>query len=456
MLYTMAGFDKLPTEIIVMILDHVDDFYGLDSLLQNSYRVAMVFQADSVRITEHLIHTCPVTKPFPSTIPIDDSGQRIHQNEPRRFSEFDCDVYRFFRELAYIRTPSFRSKCPELSLSALKSISSTQCLSVHFRGRSPSETSYVLRGMIKVAAQIQRLACACLHLMSSNLKQATSNAPNFHIRRSHAAFGPPSWIEELRVYRALWILQIYSDLHAAVRSTVWNLEYAWVLEGYAYKRRIPTGIVKEVISVYEVLKDVVSLPHPMIPPGFPTPHFTYDDYLPFLLSLELKENISFPIWSPPPVPSVDDEVNSSWFLSPYYRHVSTERIQDFEKLPRPGVGVIFGTSKEDMDSFKILGVYIWDPWRYYSAGLMEPPIESRLTPDGDYSTYSDEASDKETRSKELFSLIDSHKKELSRSAGKRPVKSFPIFAVPLPEENTRIHKSTKRYYLSEFCRPYFG
>jgi len=34
--------------------------------------------------------------------------------------------------------------------------------------------------------------------------------------------GPPSWVEEYRVYRALWHLQLYSDLLDAGDSLNWS------------------------------------------------------------------------------------------------------------------------------------------------------------------------------------------------------------------------------------------
>ncbi|KAJ5369636.1 hypothetical protein N7509_014248 [Penicillium cosmopolitanum] len=403
----MDGLERIPTEVLIIIIEHVDDFYGLDSLLRCLPRAAIIFQTHSVRITEKVLHACSITKPLPK-VGYGDSHVRLDTSMDREFppstpSTFNCDIYRFFREIVYIRTPSFRSKFPEMSISTIMSISSESCLSLHFRGRSQSEASSVMRGMIKLAAQIQRLACACLCLMLGNLEDATKRAPDIHVRRAHAAFGPPSWIEELRVYRAIWILQIYSEIYAAVRSTGWNTQYKWALEGYASKRGLSRAMIEEVRTVHEILKEVVISSPPEIPARFQD---RFWDYLPFFLSLELKEDIDFPTWAPPPIPPLDDEVGDSWYLSPRYRHLTTERIEDFEKLPRASSTIIGYTSDGDLNSFKQLGIYIWDPWRYYSAGLMEPPIEKRLTPDGDYSTYSDEASDQEARKRTLFSLID--------------------------------------------------
>lgn len=374
-----------------MIIDYIDDFYGLDSMLQCLPRAAMIFQGNSVRITENVLRACSITKPLPKVDFGDDN-----------FRTFSCDICRFFREIVYIRTPSFRSKFPEMSISTSMSISSESCLSRHFRGRSQSEASSVMRGMVKVAAQVQRLACACLCLMLENLENAITRAPNIHVRRAHAAFSPPSWIEELRVYRALWILQLYSDIYAAVRSTKWDTKYKLALEGYADKRGLTSFMVEEVRTVHEVLQKVVISSPPAIPPRFRN---SARVYLPFLLNPELKNGINLPVWAPPPIPPLEDEVSESWYLGPKHRHLITERIDDFEKLPRSGSSSIY-TSEDDMSSFKSLGIYFWDSWRYYSAGLMESPIEKRLTPDGDYSTYSDEASDQQERKETLLSLVN--------------------------------------------------
>lgn len=388
-----STLEKLPTEILAMILGSVDDFYGLESLLKSSPRLESVFQHDCINITESVLNNCSITKPQP---------QSVRQYSARRIQDWDgpvavsstCDIHELFRKVVYMRTPSFRWKFLGMGCSTVMYIptSLADCLNLPFRGRSELEASSVMHGMIKIAAQIQRLACVCLSMMLKDFQCAIEKTPYISIRRSHSAFGPPSWIEEVRVYRALWKLQIYSEFYKAVRSTGSNSHYAMARERFPHKKDLLSFKNKEIICVYQVLKHVVRLPEPEIPPqtdkgGF----FCSSDYPPFFLSLELKENAIKPsVWAPPPVPSMDSKVSRSWRLSPEYRHSPTEGIEDFEKLPRPDDrGTYDDTEESDLESFRALGIYIWDSWRSYSAGLMEPPIEKRSTPDGDYSTYSD-------------------------------------------------------------------
>ncbi|PYH42458.1 uncharacterized protein BP01DRAFT_385346 [Aspergillus saccharolyticus JOP 1030-1] len=96
-------------------------------------------------------------------------------------------------------------------------------------------TRAVLRAMVGVAANIQRLACICLITLHARLQAAL---PQYlHSIRGIPCVmpcqlrdvGPFSWIEEYRVYRALWHLQVFSDLletgtrlHWSADDMVWS------------------------------------------------------------------------------------------------------------------------------------------------------------------------------------------------------------------------------------------
>lgn len=90
---------------------------------------------------------------------------------------------------------------------------------------SPASISQLLlKEMLFVAANIQRLACACLSALLTYVRkvqprcwkgirgpgilQAQEGTEPYQLRDA----GPPSWIEEYRVYRALWHLQLFSDV----------------------------------------------------------------------------------------------------------------------------------------------------------------------------------------------------------------------------------------------------
>ncbi|KAJ5390871.1 uncharacterized protein N7496_001939 [Penicillium cataractarum] len=72
--------------------------------------------------------------------------------------------------------------------------------------------------MIGVAAQIQRLACAVISIMIDNLRLAGGSSSILPPTWEMHGLAQSSWIEDYRVHRALWCLQVFSDLRRATSS----------------------------------------------------------------------------------------------------------------------------------------------------------------------------------------------------------------------------------------------
>lgn len=175
----MDPFEKLPVEIILPILNLTADFTGVDSLLAASPAINAVFNANSSRIISGLLEACPST------------AQELHH---------------LFRIVHCIRTPSFQ---PRYMCSFI----------LRCPVPKPDHDPSVARSMIHVASQIQYLACACLTKLFANFRSAHNAVlPAEWLNDEEGGVSPFSWIEEFRVYRALWRLQINSDLCRAVKS----------------------------------------------------------------------------------------------------------------------------------------------------------------------------------------------------------------------------------------------
>lgn len=191
----MTTFEDLPVEVILYILHLTADFVGIESLLEISPRVRAVFKSNAVQITEDLLAS------FPATL-------------------YKLD--RLFRIVALIHTPSFR--CPTFDSYLVYTTTFTN-LHDYYNARSDrSGLENSLYGTIRIGAKIQRLACACLSKMIDNLRlagnkcwvnNASTRTTRLVLPRQENALLPPCWMEEFRVYRALWCLQLYSDLRYA-------------------------------------------------------------------------------------------------------------------------------------------------------------------------------------------------------------------------------------------------
>ncbi|KAL2871452.1 uncharacterized protein BJX67DRAFT_377222 [Aspergillus lucknowensis] len=181
----MDPFEKIPPELIRQIILYTADFATVENVISVSPHIFAVLQAH-LTITRDLILDNPIT-----SLP---EMQRLCYN-----------IALINSPLTHIvDLPDYQQSCE-----GTPSFSDEQSLC-----------------LIQTAAQIQRLACACLSLIQRNLVSAVEHLPASSINgpeRAIKAVEPFSWIEEYRVYWSLWHLRHYSDLRkAATQHWSWS------------------------------------------------------------------------------------------------------------------------------------------------------------------------------------------------------------------------------------------
>ncbi|RAH72535.1 uncharacterized protein BO66DRAFT_436204 [Aspergillus aculeatinus CBS 121060] len=310
----MDPFSTLPHELLSSISEDAADWVGLDSLIRVSPRIAALFHpeggsnqahSDAIYLVENILRTNPMMS---------------HQ------------LHRFFRMCGDLQSLPFSSGC-NLTLAEFMAQGYSSPLS------PTSVTGTVLRGMVWVAANIQRLACACL---TTFLARTRAVQPIGYGRDAARRLkgeepyppreaGPPSWAEEYRVYRALWHLQLYSDVWKVVPQIGWSLSelhlYLRVSDFDIPSERPERGPTQdgeptgdEMRAVSECLQDIC--PHPNLSEplsaNLDSFYLRFWLELPDALSLRRQDPQgsddsqaiafrSFGVWCPPPLPSPEED-----------------------------------------------------------------------------------------------------------------------------------------------------
>ncbi|PWY83665.1 hypothetical protein BO94DRAFT_536359 [Aspergillus sclerotioniger CBS 115572] len=331
----MDPFQRLPVEIIKSIVHHIPDFVGVESLLLVSARVKAVFQYDpcAVDLDDLLASTYLLAMP---------------------------DVPSTFRHVALIHRQSVSASSDDGDIESASE-------------NSPMGSATLLH-MIHTAAQIQRQACACL--LTMRRKFCTSVETHLATSIVNEDFaGPFSFIEECRAYWALWHLRHYSDLHKLARERINspdNTKIIQKLKTYASWNG-PTALhyrAEEIWAIAATLSDLglyasqqkePSQDRLSRPPRVPLPLFTSFQFPP------QAEN--HPVWCPPPVPE-HTTVNEAWDRIVRHPEDSSRGTLFYHQLL--SILQVYGLASpaiQDMPPFRRLGVFIWDCWRLYSAGL---------------------------------------------------------------------------------------
>jgi hypothetical protein len=359
----MDPFNKLPTEIVLCILHHTTDFVGLDSLLCVSPWIRAVFQTSALQITEDILAGCPYTWRLES----------------------------LFRTSTLIRTPAF------------------QCSTFHeFHKRTRDTPAFIkawnddqfshsktLRSMIRVAARVQRLSCAVISTMLNNLRLAGESSSVLPPGWEGHGLAPSSWIEDYRVYRAIWVLQVYSDLHRATTSETvepnnsqesswggWSWDKPKVLDIplYAPLGDIRQTVREEVETVDQILQDLVTSTKIHPPP--------LDLHLPFFPSLEMKEGVTHPLWPARQMPTIHGV--DSWKRSQSSTCTAGIQRQVFQAIKRNST--LFESDPRELQDrvqfqdrvpLRKLGIFLWDIWRLNAMGLCNTLTRTNTkAPDG--------------------------------------------------------------------------
>ncbi|KAL2802423.1 hypothetical protein BJX63DRAFT_437899 [Aspergillus granulosus] len=354
----MDVFEQLPVELVLLILHQTGDFLGVDSLLQVSPHVHAVFQSYPIQIIENLLASCPTT---------------AHE------------LHHLFRLTALIHSPSFSpANFEELTTAIAELPTATIAVS----SRLNDDTA---RLMISIAAETQRLACACLSIAWDHFKAAHRTILPEEWQ-THCE--PFSWIEGVRVYRALWQLRIYSDLWNLICPETpmsdpseekhqppsqpppcANRKWTWPADD---ANKITTLAIFDIspIKSYEIHSVADLLRHlgakslrDAETPGRRDRHIMPP--LPLFASLHVPNITQYTAWQSPPVPT-QTTLESYWDRSPDYASGGSTQARFYVAMQlnlafRPGH---CPTGLDDMRPFYPLGVFLWDKRRMYLMGFL--------------------------------------------------------------------------------------
>ncbi|CAG7927895.1 unnamed protein product [Penicillium olsonii] len=371
----MDPFQRLPTELVLQIIADTADFTGVENLISVSRKVRAVFQCNSREIMQAVSSSNPMT------------------SQP--------EIKRLVSNAAVICNPSIQCS----SLHEYRELTATNDkLYSAQRFQSPE----VACRMLHVAAQIQALACACLTRMRENLVSGVGSSP----ADAQGARRPFSWIEEYRMYWALWHIRCYSELRKAVGMPLlspcttddslidprwkWPYHEMQALNVYHTFADIFMYRVEAIWTVAVVLDDlgvcsalmshgVIQPEHRstiswVLPPNEPLPSFSS-------FNLPRRVGIKFSTWSPPQPPS-SNPATKIWHLTPDHCTATSPQTSFFRSLHRrfmrPGSRRYqFGIN--NISLYRLSGVLIWDTWRLFTCGLYYQTRQERLeTPDGGF------------------------------------------------------------------------
>lgn len=183
----MDPFARLPPELITQIIIYIADFSAVESFISASPQVHAVFKAQP-SIVRDLIQSDPIASLL--------------------------EIQKLCHNISLVQTSL--AQCPSLA---------------HYQqacDRIPDFGYTEALCMLQLAAQTQRLACACMTLIQNNIVSALREVPAGSLSgpdRVRKTRDPFSWIEEYRVYCSLWHLQHYSYLRKTARER-WSWDEA--------------------------------------------------------------------------------------------------------------------------------------------------------------------------------------------------------------------------------------
>jgi hypothetical protein len=340
---TIDPFERLPVELILGITSYTSDFVGLESLLILSPRVRAVFLTHPRVIWDFLAQN-PMTM-MPGI-----------QQRCRTIAVIHCHWFRPTDIDDYIYT------CPSL-LDSFPPSHTTEGEILH---------------ILHTAARIQRLACACLYTMQRNFVSAVEGV--FGSEATQVAGEPLTWIEEFRVYQALWHLELYSSLrNAATSRWNWSSDSLFTLDRYHSWQEIE-NVWEQAWTVAGVLADLglrASYPgHPRPElrekePDMAAWHYKLEEFIPFFVSLHLpgrSHDSQHPLWASPLPP--DSDAPRCQRIESCFRPTATAlTLQQNQRLLARHIGQRVSPLME-MAPYRRLGWVIWHPLRIFSVGLL--------------------------------------------------------------------------------------
>lgn len=191
----MSGaISRLPLEVLTIILQHIPDLPSIYKFICASTRVNAAFEIDSANILDGaIVRSIPEFKHLARTVAI--LGSFSSSSKPT----YD-GFLREFRNLP-------------------KDVLTTAPASFSFLAGTPG-----IRYVLLTAYRIETLRHICFVTLLENIHELMWSMPcknNYRLRTSRsgvffqeAAWYPPSWVERIRVERALWKLVIYWNVCA--------------------------------------------------------------------------------------------------------------------------------------------------------------------------------------------------------------------------------------------------
>jgi hypothetical protein len=363
-------FQKLPPEVILLIVKDTADFVGLNSLIHASKWIANVISHYLFDITEELLASFPMTR---------------NGNE------------KLFLFSSFINEPGL--KCSDLD--DLQSKFTDLSL-----GNFNEKTIY---RTLRQGAHIQRLACACISKLRENLEIGLESAMDAEWEKSlfpdwrQQMTAEASWVEESRVYRALWCLQILSDIyHASGPVALQNDSGGW---GWTSTEREKLPSFKfsfranqnEPNCVAEVLKHLGA--SCVVPSDGPinveTTWGISPRYLsPIFESLQVKGLQNYPIWTPPTPPGrtmfghpKNQSLESVWGRDPGSLSGSIGMRVWWNLYIRQRRSLRQDPPFRNAKTCHQTGIFIWDNWRLVSVGLVQAAGMQYRFPTPDFSQW---------------------------------------------------------------------
>lgn len=176
----MDPFQRLPAELVGQILRNAADFVGVDSLITVSRQARAIFQANSCLIIQGLISLNSITS--------------------------QLEIKKLLSSIALIHRPSICCA----SLDEYMQLASGEEGALEPPLQQNTDSDLACR-ILRIAAQIQRWTCVCLSALRQGLATAVGTSSTL-TQKANEHF---SYLEEYRVYWALWQLRCYSDLRKA-------------------------------------------------------------------------------------------------------------------------------------------------------------------------------------------------------------------------------------------------
>ena len=347
-------FSTLPAPLPLMILEAIEELSTLNCLLQSSPAANFIFERYYCEITEAVL------------------------------SNFVPQLQQLLRTVVLIRSDRLSVKDELDSPYALENFLATRALDNDV-GIKPLSNAMVslsaIRSLTRSASHVQQVSDSFFKTL---LDRVNSIEPfylldklnDLSFRDCHGKFpegrpykpltcGHPSWIEEQRVYRALWRIQLYFDLVTITRPSLDFTSQVWELLKNEGPHRVWGGLKRpwelgEMDCVYGFLCEFFDAIKT------PSTHLS-----------KFPDTETEVVTVPRPTPH-DDYVSSEWGQTTKNLNYRSRGVAMFKLIRRSFHTTLYDSGFEpfqlvDYEPFRRLGFDIWDREKMAGLGLINVP-----------------------------------------------------------------------------------